>query len=147
MMYQDFLSELGIISEEEFNEVINSLPEKINIKNIYLTAYDSADYNQNLLAQVLLNHIISIAGWKQSSICDVDFDMKLLHINTDSLKELDELEEFFSNSVWSIENYGDLRRDLESIHKTILNQIYNLLKELSPEDLEKFKESLYDYKK
>lgn len=145
MMYKDFLSELGIISEEEFNEVINSLPEKINIKDVYLAAY--ADYDQNLLAQVLLNHIISIAGWKQSNIYDVDFDMKLLYINTDSLKELDELEEFFSNSVWNIENYGDLRRDLESIHKTTLNQIYNLLKELSPEELQKFKESLYDYKK
>lgn len=112
-MYKEYLEALGIISEKEFNEVIESLPEfKIN--------YDEVNFNECLqdktdLAFDLINYIIS-SKWKSVYLDDCNFENRTINLyDVESSKDLKEIKEFFSN--WTIDKYEEYLKELEDSEK------------------------------
>lgn len=134
-MYKKYLEALGIISEEEFNEVIKSLPEfEIN--------YDEVNFNECLqdktdLAFDLINYIIS-SKWKSVYVDDCNFENRTINLyDVESSKNLKEIKEFFSN--WTIDKYEEYLKELEDsekeeamfnecekLQKLISDKVYNL---------------------
>lgn len=126
-MYKEYLKALGVISEEEFNEVIKSLPEfEINC--------DEVNFNECLqdktdLAFDLINYIIS-SKWKSVYVDDCNFENRTINLyNVESSKDLKEIKEFFSN--WTIDGYEEYLKELEDSEKEdMLNDECRKLREL-----------------
>lgn len=109
--YQQFLENIGIMPEDLFNEVINSLPE-VDIDSI---DFDS-DYidSQNDLADQIINNILH--NWDYAYTDDVDFERKTIILDdVQSLEDLEEIKETFSK--WTISNYHDIVEQLEEEKK------------------------------
>lgn len=98
--YQEFLDNLGIICEEDFNSVIDSLPEE-DISNIDFNYDDSCDD----IANNIINQILS--NWSYCYTEDVDFENKTFILqDVDSLEDLEEISKTFYK--WTISNYEEL---------------------------------------
>lgn len=98
--YQEFLDNLGIICEEDFNSVIDSLPEE-DISNTDFTCYDTRDD----IADSIINEILN--NWLYCYAEDVDFENKTFVLqDVDSLEDLEEISKTFYK--WTISNYEEL---------------------------------------
>ena len=107
--YQEFLEQSCIISEDLFNEVVNSLPE-YNIKD---TAFDTLyEYNsQDEIASEIISSIL--LKWHCVTCEDVDFEKRIFTlIDVESLEDLEEIKNTFSK--WTISNYEECREMLLS---------------------------------
>ena len=102
--YQEFLNTAGIISEDLFNEIVNSLPEydsnKVDFSNIYML--DSQDeIASEIIATILLN-------WSCVTCENVDFERRTFDlVDGSSLEDLEEIKESFSK--WTINNYEECK--------------------------------------
>lgn len=107
-MYKEYLKELGIISEEEFNEVIESLP-KIDIRFSEVNFNDS---DQESLAFDLIDYILQ-DKWRGVWLYSCEYNNKLFSIDgVQSIKDLEEIKEFFSPN-WTIDGYDDILEQLK----------------------------------
>lgn len=99
--YQEFLDELGVISEDKFNEILDSMP-KDKIDNISFTRLyydDSCD----CVSQYIIDEILD--DWHCSSD-NVDFENKSFELEyINSLEDLEEIKKTFSK--WTITNYDE----------------------------------------
>ena len=111
--YQDYLSGLGVISEEDFYEVIDSLPD-FDEMSLSVDIYS----DQNELALECINAIlcdISSNAW----VDKIDFNNKTLEIDgVESVSELEEIADLLEE--WTITNYED---EVNSIEETKENTI------------------------
>jgi hypothetical protein len=104
--YQEFLNTAGIISEDLFNEIVNSLPEydtnKVDFSNIYML--DSQDeIASEIIATILLN-------WSCVTCENVDFERRTFDlVDVESLKDLKEINVAFSK--WAITNYDECKEE------------------------------------
>ena len=147
--YEQFLDSCNIIPECNFNEIIESLPE-VDLDKVYFDSlYDLGAEDD--IAKVIIDDILS--DW-QYAYCEIaDFENRTFEISDiESLKDLEEIKDYFcKNSEWHIENYEDLREELEqedeinkqNITKERLLDIISSNATLS--DLEKIIKE-YDYK-
>ena len=105
--YQQFLESIGVIPEDLFNEVIDSLPEiDINLIDFELDSADSSDD----IAEQIITYILQ--NWDWVYIGDLDFKNKTFSLeDVKSLNDLNEIKETFSK--WTITNYDDLVKQLE----------------------------------
>lgn len=142
-MYKEYLKELGIISEEEFNEVIESLP-KIDIRFSEISLNDS---DKNSLAYDLVDYILQ-DKWRGVWLYTCEYDNKLFSIDgVQSIKDLEEIKEFFSPN-WTIDGYDDILEQLkeaeeepEEVKVTVLrDEIFCKLHDI--EDVNKLKNIL-----
>lgn len=107
-MYKEYLKELGIISEEEFNEVIESLP-KIDIRFSEVNFNDS---DKESLAFDLIDYILQ-DKWRGVWLYSCEYNNKLFSIDgVQSIKDLEEIKEFFSPN-WTIDGYDDILEQLK----------------------------------
>lgn len=142
-MYKEYLKELGIISEEEFNEVIESLP-KIDIRFSEVNFNDS---DKKSLAFDLIDYILQ-DKWRGVWLYNCEYDNKLFSIDgVQSIKDLEEIKEFFSPN-WTIDGYDDILEQLkeaeeepEEVKVTVLrDEIFCKLHDI--EDVNKLKNIL-----
>ena len=103
--YKEYLTAIEIISEEDFNEVIESLPEvKINFSEVYFSDYIQS---KDSLACDLINYILDGAYLNECNFKD-----KIISIeNVDTTEDLEKIKNLFSN--WTISNYEELLKDLK----------------------------------
>ena len=137
--YQQFLNSAEIISEDLFNDVINSLPE-CDIESISFDdtmCLDSQDY----IAECIISEILD--NWKYAFAEDVDFENKTFSLcDVDSLEDLEEIKNTFDK--WTISNYDELYEEIvndqeennEYENKMTLFKSY--MDDISYEDLKKF---------
>lgn len=111
-MYKEYLKELGIISEEEFNEVIESLP-KIDIRFSEINLNDS---DKESLAFDLIDYILQ-DKWRGVWLYSCEYNNKLFSIDgVQSIKDLEEIKEFFSPD-WTIDGYDEMLEQLKEVEE------------------------------
>ena len=105
--YQQFLESIGIIPEDLFNEVIDSLPEvDIDLIDFELNEADSLDN----IAEQIITYILQ--DWDYVYVDSLDFENKTFSLeDVQSLNDLNEIKEVFSK--WTISNYDDIVEQLE----------------------------------
>lgn len=104
--YQRFLEKIGVLYEDLFNEVINSLP-KIDFDEVDVFMYDNSSVNE--LACCIIDYILG--DWPQVYSEEVNFDNKSFELNdVESLADLEEIKETFKS--WTITNYDELKSEL-----------------------------------
>ena len=109
--YQQFLESIGVIPEDSFNEVINSLPEvDIDLIDFELDEADSLDN----IAEQIITYILQ--DWAFVYIENVDFENKTFSLeDVDSLEDLEEIKNTFTK--WTITNYDDIVEQLKEEEK------------------------------
>lgn len=131
--YQEYLDKCGILSEDLFDEVVNSLPE-----------YDSEDLDffeidcfnsQNEVSKCIVNAILM--EWEYVYAYDTNFENKTIELdNVDSLEDLENIKNKFSK--WTISNYDDLKKViLETEEKNKKDKEYSEKKHLVDSIIEK----------
>lgn len=103
--YKEFLDQVDIINEEDFNNIIKTLPdegEKIEIKNLTLYTSDLNDIDEVCL-QLLSLYLNGFSVF----IDHVNYRNRTIRLSVvKSLEDLEAIKELFSN--WTIENYDEL---------------------------------------
>lgn len=143
--YKEYLSELGVISEESFMNVINSIPFDVDFTEMEYYYDDNEDDIAMRILDLLLMNINSHA------YCDeVNFsDLYAYIYGVDTLEELDLIKETLDKINWKF-NYDELKESLKEIEETkninkiasIRDKIYNLSNEQLNE-LEKWIDKQY----
>lgn len=101
--YQQFLEKIGIISEDLFNEVIDSLPE-VDIDLVDFELNDELD-SLDEIARYIISYILH--NWDCVYVDELDFERKKFVLeDVQSLDDLKEIKETFSK--WTITNYDNL---------------------------------------
>ena len=145
--YEQFLENCNIISEDKFIEIVESLPEvdldKADFESLYYLDVEDD------IAKAIIDVIV--ADW-QYAYCEVaDFENKTFELSDiESLEDLEEIRDYFSKySDWTIENYDDLKEELEQENKQTDNKeklLYIISSNATLSDLEKIVKE-YGYKK
>ena len=109
--YQEFLNKINIISEKDFNEVINLFPE-ITISELDLYDIDLMDdvtAQQETIAEACFSTLL---GYYDCVYVDeLDFVNRTVYLeDVQSLEDLEEIKDEFGE--WTIENYEDIKQEL-----------------------------------
>lgn len=147
-MYKEYLKAIDVISEEDFNEVMKSIPgsDEINFDEVLFCDYS---HDKNSLAYDLIDHIMN-NKFRECYLDDCSYDNKSLRIgDIQSIEDLEKIKEFFSG--WTIEEYDEILEELKEIEKenskkgeiiklrdTIFNKLYDI------ENIDKLK-NILDY--
>lgn len=100
--YQEFLNSIKVISEDLFNEILDSLPE-VEINTI---SFDDYDFSQDSIATSIINSILC-DRWEYCFVDEMDSENKIFYLSdVDSEKDLIEIKETFD--TWTIGNYNEL---------------------------------------
>ena len=145
--YEQFLENCNIISEDKFLEIVESLPEvdldKADFESLYYLDVEDD------IAKAIIDVIVT--DW-QYAYCEIaDFENKTFELSDiESLEDLEEIRDYFSKySDWTIENYNDLKEELEQENKQTDNKeklLYMISSNATLSDLEKIVKE-YGYKK
>ena len=145
--YEQFLENCNIISEDKFIEIVESLPEvdldKADFESLYYLDVEDD------IAKAIIDVIV--ADW-QYAYCEIaDFENKTFELSDiESLEDLEEIRDYFSKySDWTIENYDDLKEELEKENKQTDDKeklLYMISSNATLSDLEKIVKE-YGYKK
>ena len=140
--YQEFLESARVITEDLFNEVVNSLPECDLTKIAFDEMYDLD--SQDEIAEMIINFILS--DWNYVTSEEVNFEQKTFQLtDVECYKDLEEIVKLFSE--WTITNYDEIKEwSLEqekNKEKDILIHNYDF----SNIPLEDIKEFLKKYEK
>jgi hypothetical protein len=120
--YLLFLEEAGLPTEEEFESLIDSLPE-VDFGSIDFYSIDLEDLET--IAIGMMEAILKANDLDEIFISDVDVDEKTYCVEHCSNKEeLDKVKDLFPE--WTLENYDDT---LEWIDENKVNEEYNAKRE------------------
>lgn len=144
--YKEILEKSGIISEEEFNEMIKYIPEDVNIAYLDIDcAIDLQALCTELLNTYLTRFMYCYAELK-------DFNSKELYIyDVNSINDLESINSELSNLGWTLVNYKEEKDALleeqerekeEEECKNLIFKIKNKLGTMTKEQLEKLYEEL-----
>lgn len=141
--YQQFLESIGVISEDLFNEIIDSLPE-VDIDSIDFELNDELD-SLDEIARHIISYILQ--NWDYVYVDELDFERKTFVLeDVQSLDDLKEIKETFSK--WTITNYDDLveqfkEEENEDREYTEFESLLNKIRfNASIEQLKKFADNL-----
>lgn len=138
--YQQFLENIGVISEDLFNEIIDSLPEI----DIDLVSFDwDNPWSLDDIATQIITHILQ--DWDCVYVGDLDFENKTFELeDVQSLDDLKEIKETFSK--WTITNYDDIVEQLKEEENEDDKEFESLINKIrfnaTVEQLRKFVNSL-----
>ena len=142
--YQEFLNNVGVIPEDLFNDIIDSLPN-IDIANI-----DFSDLYELGSCDEISEYIISykLNDWICCYSENINFENKTFELyDVESLEDLEEIKNFFSK--WTITNYDELKETITESEEESkkLDKIDELIQEIrykcdDIDKLEKFVNSL-----
>ena len=101
--YNDFLEYFNVVSEEQFNDIVESLPE------IDSCEFDDLD-SVNNIARCIIDSALKDFDYVY---CEwADFDEKTFELeDVDSLENLFEIKDMFKN--WTISNFNELEEALK----------------------------------
>lgn len=146
--YSEFLEKVGVVSEDEFNSLIESLPD-CDIEDVEFDVYD---YESIASAAVSIIDSIVKNKWNDARVDDVDLEERTIELDdVESVEDLDEIVEYFSG--WTISNYDEIKRDIleyeeeEKVskeHQQKMDMLGSVIDKISLEDVKKF---INDYAK
>lgn len=142
--YQEFLKKLNIVQEEEFNEVIETLPE-FNMEAINIDWYGDIE-DQQTLAEAIITEIIE-NNW-DAEIDYINWSYKTFElIECGSIEDLKEIADAFTN--WTIENYSEIEEELKERDKILpktcaLENLKSILNKIPEEELTNLYEKYAD---
>ena len=137
--YLLFLEEAGLATEEEFESLIDSLPE-VDFGSIDFYSVDLEDIDT--IAIGMMEAVLKSNDFEDVFISDVDVNEKTYCVeHCSSKEELDKVKDLFPE--WTLENYDDT---LEWIDENKANEEYNekvkfissYLSNIPMEDLKEF---------
>lgn len=143
--YKEFLDQIDIIPESEFNEIIESLPD-CDINDIDFDSYN----DKRDIADAVINGILN--NWNLAWTDSINVDNRSFEVyDVECLSELEEMKETFSG--WTISNYEEMKNALLEEEKS--DEMYKerrekeslfnfIIDEISLDDLKKL---VNDYKK
>jgi hypothetical protein len=144
--YKEILEKSGIISEEEFNEMIKYIPKDVNIN--YLDIDCAIDLQA--LCTELINTYLTRFMYCYADL--EDFNSKKLYINdVYSINDLESINSELSNLGWTLVNYKEEKDALleeqerekeEEECKNLILKIKNKLCTMTKEQLEELYEEL-----
>ena len=146
--YSEFLEEIGIIDEYDFNEIIESLPE-CDINDVDFDIYNCC--NKQDIADIVISGILN-NSWDTVWADSIDSDNYSFEVcDVEYLSDLEEIKETFSK--WTISNYEEIKNDLLKEERS--NEMYkereekvglfnSIIDKISLDDLKKL---VNDYKK
>ena len=114
--YQEFLNECNIISEDKFNEIIDSLPE-FNMKDLDLSELDYVSFrSQDEISKCIINSILY--DWNYVFVDNINFKEKTMELfDVDSIEDLESIKNKFSK--WTITNYEEIKIEILEAEKDI----------------------------
>ena len=146
--YSEFLEKVGVVSEDEFNSLIESLPD-CDIEDVEFDVYD---YESIASTAVSIVDSIVRNKWNDAWVDDVDLEEHTIELDdVESIEDLDEIVEYFSG--WTISNYDEIKRDIleyeeeEKVskeHQQKMDMLGSVIDRISLEDVKKF---INDYAK
>ena len=114
--YQQYLEKCDVIDEDSFNKVVDSFPE-FDIENVDI---ETIVYQQDIdeLCKSIIDSILN--NWRYAYCDEANFDRKTFDLeDVESLDDLEEINNYFlESSDWTIQNYEELKEDLEEEAKT-----------------------------
>lgn len=131
--YKEYLSELGVINEESFMNVINSIPFDADFTEMECYYDDNEDDIARNILNLLLKDVSPYAYCDEANFSDLYADIS----GVDTLEELDLIKEIFDKTNWKF-NYDELKENIEEIEEetkniskvaSIRNKIYSLSNE------------------
>lgn len=144
--YKEILEKSGIISEEEFNEMIKYIPEDITIDHLDT---DCA-IDIQILCTELLNTYLTRFMYCYAELEDF-YSKKLYIYDVNSINDLESINSELSNLGWTLVNYKEEKDALlreeeeertEEECKNLILKIKNKLCTMTNEQLEKLYEEL-----
>ena len=111
--YKEFLNQFDIINEEDFNNIIKSLPDngkgiEAGDIDLYMSDLDNVDE----VCKQFLN--LYLQEFACACIGDVNYSKRtILLFDVTSLEDLEAIRELFSN--WTIENYDEIAENLKKL--------------------------------
>ena len=142
--YQEFLNSAGIIPEDLFNEIINSL-SNIDIGDIdFSDLYELGSCDE--ISERIINYKLN--DWYYCYSENINFENKTFELyDVESLEDLEEIKNFFNK--WTITNYDELKEIITESEEESkkLDKIDELIQEIrrkcdNIDKLEKFVDSL-----
>lgn len=146
--YSEFLEEIGIIDEYDFDEIIESLPE-CDLNDVDFDIYNCC--NKQDIADTVISGILN-NSWDTVWADSIDSDNYSFEVcDVECLSDLEEIKETFSE--WTISNYEEIKNDLLKEEKS--NKMYKERKEkeglfnsiIDKISLDDLKKLVNDYKK
>jgi hypothetical protein len=105
--YQEFLNSVGIISEDLFDEIVNSLPNIDIIDIDFSDLYGLGSCDE--ISEYIINYKLN--DWNYCYSENIDFENKTFELcDVESLEDLEEIKNFFSK--WTITNYDELKETI-----------------------------------
>ena len=105
--YSEFLEQINIISESEFDEIIESLPD-CDINDVDFDLYNCIN-NKRDIADTVINAILG--DWDSVWTDSIDVDNHSFELcDVECLSDLEEIKETFSK--WTISNYEEIKNNL-----------------------------------
>lgn len=145
--YKEFLELYNIISEEQFNELIKSLPD-FDLEN-HTTIIDTDDLTsiETITEVILTNCILEDFSFVYVEV--KSFENKELEIwDVQSLEDLEEIKNLLNK--WTISNYDDIKQGLleEKQNTSEYNEKLDLFESIINNiSVEQVKQIVNDYKK
>ena len=148
--YQEFLSKVGIISEEDFNEIVKEFPD-INISDLdFSDLWRETIYGEDVV-RAFISSILN-QNTKYAYLESVYLDEKKVEIyDLASQEELNDIKDKLSG--WTISNEEELIEELREVeeeaikdqeHEAKRKLFYSVIDNIS---LEELKEILKNYEK
>ena len=148
--YKELLEYYDIISEEQFNELIKSLPD-FDLKNHTIVVdVDDLTSIQAITETILINCILEDFSFAYAEV--KSFENKELEIwDVQSLEDLEEIKNLLNK--WTISNYDDIKQGLleeeqndkqASEYNKKLDLFKSVINDIS---IEQVKQIVNDYKK
>ena len=141
MTYKELLNKLEIISEEEFNSLVNSLPDNYDSSDLEIDLYDVQSIDG--LAIKIIDEILK--NWTMCWCDDANVEKRTTEIyDVQSIYDLEEIAETLKG--WTISNYDELVDEIKSNeeesayqeHQKKMNMFQSVVDYISLEDLSKF---------
>ena len=145
--YKEFLELYNIISEEQFNELIKSLPD-FDLES-HTTIIDTDDLTsiETITEVILTNCILEDFSFVYAEV--KSFENKELEIwDVQSLEDLEEIKNLLNK--WTISNYDDIKQELleEKQNTSEYNEKLDLFESIINNiSVEQVKQIVNDYKK
>jgi hypothetical protein len=144
--YKELLKQYKIISEEQFNELINSLPDFDLENGIAVIDVDDLTSIQAITEFILTNCILDKFRFVYAVV--ISFDNKELELcDVQSLEDLEEIKNLLNK--WTISNYNDIKQELlEEEQNDNYNEKLDLFKSIINDiSVEQVKQIVNDYKR
>jgi len=143
--YKRFLSNAGVISEENFNNILNSIAPIIDLKMFNTIDFDITD-DEDGIARSFFDLYLSYYDW--AYIDSISYNLKTIELSdVKSLEDLEDIKSDFDSIRWIIKNYDELKETLEEEEKEEreAEERVDLVNKIQSLPIEKLKEIVEKY--